>query len=608
MIKFNTSALPERLAKGLDILSNYFDFETGGDIPITAQKGDCLKTDFNGERLHVVYNEEAAFYRAVGNVLQAGGAVLKTEKPHFDMCGAMYDHSRNGVLNLDYTKSFIADLALLGMNTYLMYMEDVYELEGEPQFGYQRGAYTCDELREIDDFAYALGIEVIPCIQTLAHLNQFLRDYDIAQKYGDIDDILEVGKPEVADLADRMFRTLKKAFRTTRFHVGMDEAHSIGRGKYLDHNGYRPRKEILRQHLGMLEQLAHKYGVELMIWDDMFYRSADSELSGARPDCIRVVYWNYYNEDEESYESNFDRRLADDPQMMFAGGAWRWGSAVPCHRKTEKTTECALNVCVKKGVRNVFTTLWGDDGSEAPAQAGMLGVTMFAEYNYQPQFSKAEFAEKLEFITGQSYGDWMLQDEINAFDPDADNTNTFSKYAVYQDPLCGLYDESTRIVGERFDLTKHYSGLAEKFECLAQKDGKMADINRFYAALCSVLELKWNLGNRLINAYKADDKAELANIVKTAVIPLIERIETMRVCRLRVWTEENKLEGFEVLDQRIGTLAARMRTTADVVGGYVDGKVKSIPSLATDRIMRQGTEPVSRSVFYSKIFSAGKVW
>ena len=82
----------------------------------------------------------------------------------------------------------------------------------------------------------------------------------------------------------------------------------------------------------------------------------------------------------------------------------------------------------------------------------------------------------------------------------------------------------------------------------------------------------------------------------------------MRVCRLRVWTEENKLEGFEVLDQRIGTLAARMRTTADVVSGYVDGKVKSIPSLATDRIMRQGTEPVSRSVFYSKIFSAGKVW
>lgn len=31
------------------------------------------------------------------------------------------------------------------------------------------------ELQDIDDYAYELGIEVIPCIQAFGHMEQFLR-------------------------------------------------------------------------------------------------------------------------------------------------------------------------------------------------------------------------------------------------------------------------------------------------------------------------------------------------------------------------------------------------------------------------------------------------
>jgi hexosaminidase len=44
-----------------------------------------------------------------------------------------------------------------------LYTEDTYQIPDEPFFGYLRGAYTEAELREIDDYAYALGIEVVPC-------------------------------------------------------------------------------------------------------------------------------------------------------------------------------------------------------------------------------------------------------------------------------------------------------------------------------------------------------------------------------------------------------------------------------------------------------------
>ena len=57
----------------------------------------------------------------------------------------------------------------------MLYTEETYELPGEPHFGYLRGRYTADELREIDRVADRLGIEMIGCIQTLGHLGHLLR-------------------------------------------------------------------------------------------------------------------------------------------------------------------------------------------------------------------------------------------------------------------------------------------------------------------------------------------------------------------------------------------------------------------------------------------------
>ena len=65
--------------------------------------------------------------------------------------------------------------AALGMNLFMLYTEDLYTLEDYPYFGYLRGRYTSEELRAIDDYAMELGVEVVPCIQTLAHLGSFLQ-------------------------------------------------------------------------------------------------------------------------------------------------------------------------------------------------------------------------------------------------------------------------------------------------------------------------------------------------------------------------------------------------------------------------------------------------
>ncbi len=607
-MNFNVSNLEPRLAEGLKSLSVYFDFKLADSgIKILATKGEGLILDFDGSVAQITYNSDVAFYRAIGHILQANGPVKKSEVTNFGMCGAMYDHSRNGVLNLTYTKKLIANLAMLGMNTYLMYMEDTYQVEGEPLFGYMRGAYSPDELKEIDDFAYALGVEVVPCIQTLAHLNCFLRHGAAKEKYHDIDDVMEVGKPEVLDLIDRMFSTLSKCFRSKKMHAGMDEAYAVGRGKYLDHNGYQTRKEVMKRHIEAVSEIAKKYDYYLLVWDDMFYRGEGSELSGIRPDNMHIVYWNYYDETEEQYLDKLDARLADDPDAFFAGGAWRWGTNVPCHRKTVITTEKALNACLKRNVHNVFTTSWGDDGNETPVDCHWLGITMFAEYNYSPLYNADDFKAKLQWLTGMSYEEWMLQDDINNF-ANCENTNSFEKIALYQDVLCGMHDAYMRDAGKLCDLTAHYNRLADRFELLASRNDCNTLINTFYAALCRCLALKWNLGIRAADAYKSGNKVALQNIAESTIPCLVDLLDKARVARRAVWMYESKLEGFEIIDGRFGSAMMRCRTLADLINMYLEGEIEKIEPLEKERLHHKGENCIFRMVSYSQIFSAGCSW
>ena len=103
--------------------------------------------------------------------------------------GVMLDCSRNAVMSVAELKNFILTLKKIGYNCLQLYTEDTYEIEGEPQFGYRRGRYSKLELKEIDVFAKKNGVELIPCIQTLAHLDQIFR-YRKYQKINDANNIL----------------------------------------------------------------------------------------------------------------------------------------------------------------------------------------------------------------------------------------------------------------------------------------------------------------------------------------------------------------------------------------------------------------------------------
>ena len=141
---------------------------------------------------------------------------------YFDSLGVMIDCSRDAVPNVPRLKRFLDAIAKMGYNCAMLYTEDTYEVEGQPFFGYKRGKYTIEELREIDEYAASVGVEMIPCIQTLAHVNALIR-WNVYRKMRDCDDILLAGDERTYALIDSMFASLSKALRSRKIHIGMDE-------------------------------------------------------------------------------------------------------------------------------------------------------------------------------------------------------------------------------------------------------------------------------------------------------------------------------------------------------------------------------------------------
>ena len=132
------------------------------------------------------------FVRGLGLLAQHRDAApgwVYEEQPWTRSLGVMVDCSRNAVPTPAALQRLFVRLALMGYDTVQLYTEDTYTIPEQPYFGYLRGAYTREELRALDDFAATLGIELVPCVQTLAHLAQPLRWQPFAPLW-DCDDIL----------------------------------------------------------------------------------------------------------------------------------------------------------------------------------------------------------------------------------------------------------------------------------------------------------------------------------------------------------------------------------------------------------------------------------
>lgn len=500
----------------------------------------------------------------------------------------MIDCSRNGVMKPEKVKEFAQIIKNMGYTGLMLYTEDTYEVENEPYFGYMRGGYTMAEMKDMDAYCQSVGIELIPCIQVLAHLGHLPRweDYYL---HMDMADVLLVGDERVYTLIDNMLCTISKCYTTRKVHIGMDEAFHLGLGKYLQQNGYRNRSDILVEHLTRVKELTDKYGLQPMMWSDMFFHLANGskeaeekgipqEVLDKVPAGVELVYWDYYAKAKAHYDKNFQaHRQFVNNKTVFAGGVCTWTGYAPNLRITLDAAKAAMESVRENNIEHVIMTMWGDDGKDCSFYAALPGLFAAAQMAYGNDNLK-NIAEKFSEMFDYDFWEFMNLELPNITADEESHRHNPSKYLLFNDPLLGLFDYTVHD-----GMKARYTAAAAVLE--KSIDGREYDyLFDFYAKLTRLLAHKCDLGIRLKNAYMAKDRQMLKKLADEEFPPMQVLVRQVYEAYRTLWYKENKSIGFELQEMRFGALLLRNENCQRMIYEYLNGELPVIQELELPRL------------------------
>lgn len=447
-----------------------------------------------------------------------------------------------------------------------------------------RGGYSIDELKEIDDYAYEMGVEVIPCIQTLGHLEQYLK-WGITAPYRENGRALLPDEEETYQLIEAEIKTMRKAFRSGRIHLGMDEVVGLGHGQFFEKHGLEPKLDIFNRHLKRVLEIAQKYDFESIIWADMYF-SAENDRYYAVPDAVvpqyaidgapenvELCFWHYYDRDYSYYHKKFVQYERFQNPVSFGGGVWTWDGLIPYFGFTKDTMIPALQACVDHNVKNVYATLWGGDCCETNYFKAFDGLAVFSEYCYKGKDCTIDDIYDMAGYITDSDRDFI--DTISSLFLGFDGATDVGKGLFYTDPLINLL---------HFDIDYNTVKDAYEHALIKLEDYAYLEDYKYYKYYITIVLKKAEIIFNLQKEYKAGNTEYLLNIANSVIPELKNDYNKFYDEIYAQWHKRYKVFGFEVLDTNFGGIYNRLTYASNVINKYCTNEIDRIEELEPEII------------------------
>ncbi len=498
--------------------------------------------------------------------------------------GALISCSR-GPMNVGRIKDFIDKLSLMGYNYLELQVDTEYKIDGEPFFGYLNGAYTKEEIKEIDLYAKSKGIELSPCIQTLGHLSRLLSIPEYS-RLADTSDVLLIDEPETYRLIEKMIKSISESFSSEYIHIGADEAFGVGLGRYLSLHGYKDRYDLLLRHVQKVVDIAKKYNLKPKMWSDMFSHLAtekdengvaiiDKNVREKVPDGISLCCWDYAYKEDKIWDTQFKSHKDFNREIWFYGSSWTcWGYA-PFNNYSIYAMRGALQRAKANGIDKIVITLWADSGHECSYFSALPALYTIRQ-NYLGNFDEDKIKQGFYDAFKVSYDDFMLLDlpNLNKNNEKYEKTDCVSRNILFNDCFLGKIDPMIEKV-----LPIPFGEYAEELFSAKTRMGEYGYIFDYLAKLCKVCEIKAELGIRVRKSYQNNDRKELTALLidfrETA-----KRMEEFTNSFRKYWMKDYKTEiTLKYHEVMLGGLTARVRCCAERIEKYLLGEIKEITEL-----------------------------
>jgi hexosaminidase len=220
----------------------------------------------------------------------------------------------------------LAALKSMGATGVLLEWEDVFPYSGTLQcLGRAEACYSPDEVRRVLEAALALGLEVIPLVQTVGHLEFALKHDTFAalredpDDYGTLCPVLQDSHVFIKELINQVAQL---HLHSTRMHIGCDEptlgiSAQTSAAAAADVDGLAG---VLAEHVcstcAALSDVGAGRSLRALMWHDAAVSMPEGCLARLLSSGVRCVCWDYTSLD-----------YPDRPAVAFAERLQRRGAA-----------------------------------------------------------------------------------------------------------------------------------------------------------------------------------------------------------------------------------------------------------------------------------------
>ena len=297
------------------------------------------------------------------------------DSPDLPVRGFMLDVSRTRVPTQAELLALVRALGRLRVNQLQLYVEHTFAFRGHEDAWKDASPLTPGEIRELDDACTAVGIELVPNLNTFGHMERWLRHpryramaecpegwiHPLTGQFKEFPGTLRPDQASV-DFAGALLDDLLPNFRSRQVNIGGDEPWELGQGFSKQAVAEHGKHRVYLDHLKKLCALGRDRGRTVQFWGDILLE--DLALAQDAPADAVPVVWGY--DAGHPFKEQCGRLRELGRAYFVAPGTSAWQSFTGRLDNALTNQAEAVGAAVRHEARGILLTTWGDNGHHQP--------------------------------------------------------------------------------------------------------------------------------------------------------------------------------------------------------------------------------------------------
>ena len=323
---------------------------------------------------------------------------------------------------VETAKRLIGIAARLGYEQIHLFSKAAFRYERHPEPAWDRSSYTWADVRALDDFCAARGIELIPYQASFSHMEPWLGE----PKYRPLAEAPEAGvkirwgfatkhpmglcpeDPRSLPFLEELWDELLPNFRSRYFNVGCDEFLEFDDGGRRSAAAVKARGGLVvyTDFLRKMNESIRRRGKTMMCWADLVVKHPETvELI---PEDVVLLDWGY--EHDHDFAGECATLQASGRRYWVCPGASGWNSMLGRVANMQGNVANAWRNGAAKGAEGLLLTTWGDGGHPQPWIVELPALVYAAACVREGrELDDAELARRIDAICGCRCGETLLR-------------------------------------------------------------------------------------------------------------------------------------------------------------------------------------------------------